>query len=111
MQVRQKTWQAFKYHFLKAYRHYQIRKKAIAAAHRYRASENHTQEADDQLNTVDALQTLTWAAMKGTEAMMSFTRINLTLSHIITQAQEIILVLSEQLHVLQTHSKAKTLIT
>ena len=46
MQVGLKTWQAFKYHFAQAYRRYQIRKKATAAAHGYGASANHTQETE-----------------------------------------------------------------
>ena len=37
MQVGLKTWQAFKDHLAQAYRHYQIRKKATAAAHGYGA--------------------------------------------------------------------------
>ena len=39
-----KSRESFKDHFAQAYRRYQIRKKATAAAHGYRASENHTQE-------------------------------------------------------------------
>ena len=42
IQVGLKIWQAFKDHFIQAYRRYQIRKKATAAAHGYGASENHT---------------------------------------------------------------------
>ena len=44
IQVGLKTWQDFKDHFSQAYRRYQTRKKASAAAHGYGASENHTQE-------------------------------------------------------------------
>ena len=55
MQVGLKTCQAFKYHFTQAYRRYQIRKKATAAAHGYGASENHTQETEAQLNTAYVL--------------------------------------------------------
>ena len=63
MQVGLKTRQAFKEHFTQAYRRYQIRKKETAAAHGYGTSENHTQEAEYQVNTADALQALTCAAM------------------------------------------------
>ena len=55
MQVGLKTWKAFKGHFAQAYRRYQIRKKATAAAHGYGASANHTQETEAQVNTVDVL--------------------------------------------------------
>ena len=44
MQVVLKTCQSFKDNFLQAYRRYQIRKKATAAAHGYGASENHAHE-------------------------------------------------------------------
>ena len=44
MQVGLKTWQAFNDHCAQAYRRYQIRKKEIAVAHGYGASENQTQE-------------------------------------------------------------------
>ena len=63
-QIGQKTWQNFKYHFAQAYKRYQIRKKATAVAHWYGASENHTQEAESQVNTTDTLQTLACAAME-----------------------------------------------
>ena len=46
MQVGLKIWQAFKDHFAQAYRCYQIRKKATAAAHGYGDSANHTQETE-----------------------------------------------------------------
>ena len=46
MQVGMKIWQSFKDHFAQAYRRYQIRKKATAAAHGYGESENHTQETE-----------------------------------------------------------------
>ena len=55
IQVRLKTWQAFKDNFKKAYRRYQIRKKSSAGSHWHEASENHTQETEAQVNTVDAL--------------------------------------------------------
>ena len=61
MQVGMKTWQAFKDHFAKAYRRYQIRKKSTEAAYGYGASENHTQETEAQVNTADALQALEYA--------------------------------------------------
>ena len=64
MKVGLKTWQAFKDHFTQAYRRYHIREKATAAAHGYGASANHTQETEAQVNTVDALQALTYAAME-----------------------------------------------
>ena len=50
------NWQAFRDHFLQAYRRYQFRKKATAAAHRYGDSENHAHETDAQVMTVDSLQ-------------------------------------------------------
>ena len=77
-------------------------------AHGYGASENHTQETEAQVNTADALQALACAAMKDKESMANLTSINLTLSHSITQAQETIFVLSNQLQSLQGHTKAKT---
>ena len=46
MQVGLKTCQYFKDHFSQAYRSYDIRKKATAAAHVYGASSNHTQEKE-----------------------------------------------------------------
>ena len=46
MQVGLKTWQAFKEHFSKAYRRYQIRKEATAEAQGYGASANHTQDIE-----------------------------------------------------------------
>ena len=91
MQVGLKTWQAFKDHFAQAYRRYQIRKKATAAAHGYGASANHTQETESRVNTVDALQALSCAAMEDKEAMTNLASINLILSQILTQAQETIL--------------------
>ena len=63
MQVGLKTWQAFKDHFAQAYRRYHTCKKATADAHWYGESENHTQETEAQVNTKDALQELTCAAM------------------------------------------------
>ena len=46
MQVGLKTWQDYKDHFAQAYRRYQIRKKATAAAHGYGASSNHTHRTE-----------------------------------------------------------------
>ena len=84
MQVGLKTWQAFKDHFAQAYRRYQIRKKATAAAHGYGASENHTHETEAQVNTADALQALACAAMEEKEVMVNLTSFNLTLSQSLT---------------------------
>ena len=78
MQVYLKTWQAFKDHFSQAYMRYQIRKKVTAAAYGYGVSENHTQDTEAQVNTVDALQALEFAAMEDKEAMANLTSINLT---------------------------------
>ena len=97
MQVGLKTLHTFKGHFTQAYRRYHIRKKETAAAHGYGASENHTQETEAQANTTDALQALACAATKDKEAMVKLTSINLTLSESLTQAQETLLVISEQL--------------
>ena len=108
MRVGLKTWQAFKDHFAQAYRCYQIRKKATVAARGYGASENYTQETESQVNTADALQALSCAAMEDKEAMVNLTIINLTLSQILTQAQETILVLSKKLQALQVQKKTKT---
>ena len=108
MPVGLKTWQYFKDHFAQAYRRYQIRKKATAAAHGYGASANHTQETESQVNTADALKALACASMEDKEAMANLTSINLTLSQSLTQSQETILVLSKQLQALQVHTKAKT---
>ena len=80
MQVGLKIWQDFKDHFTQAYRRYQIRKKATSAAHGYGASENHTQETEDQFNTADAMQALACAAMECKEAIANLTSINITLS-------------------------------
>ena len=44
VQIGMKTWQAFKDHFVQAYRCYQIHKKVTSAAHGHGASANHTQE-------------------------------------------------------------------
>ena len=46
--------------------------------------------------------------MEDKEAMVNLTSINLTLSQSLTQAQETVLVLSKQLHVLKVHTKTKT---
>ena len=107
MQVGLKTWQAFKDHFTQAYRRYQIRKIATAAAHGYGASEKHTWDTESQVNTADALQELACASMEDKDAMANLIRIKLTLSHSLTQAQETILVLSKQLQALQVHIKTK----
>ena len=108
MQVGLKTWQAFKDYFAQAYRRYQIHKKATASAHKYGASENHTQHTEAQVNNVDALQALACAAMKEKEAMANLASINLTLLQRLTQAQETMLVLSKQLQALQVHKKTKS---
>ena len=63
MQVGLKNWQAFKYQFSQAYKWYQIRKKASAAANGYWASENHAQEIESQLNTAYSLQAITCTEM------------------------------------------------
>ena len=55
-----------------------------------------------------ALQELACIEMKEKEAMANLTRINLTLSHSLTQALETILVLSKQLHALKDQAKSKT---
>ena len=57
--------------------------------------------------TVDALQELACEAMEYKESMSNLTSINLTLSWSLTEAQETMLVLSKQLQVLQSQSKAK----
>ena len=108
MQVGLKTQQSFKDHFTQAYRRYQIRNKATAAAHGYEASENHTQDTEAQVNTADTLQSLACTAMEDKEAMANLTSINLTLSQSLTQAQETMLGLSKQLQALQVHTKTKT---
>ena len=100
MQIGLKTWQAFKDHLAQAYRHYQIRKKATAAAHGYAAWANHTQDTEAQVNTADTLQELACAAMEDKEEMENLTIINLTLSQILIQAKETILGLSKQLQAL-----------
>ena len=86
MQVRLKTWQAFKDHFAQAYRCYQIRKKATAAAYGYGASSNHTKDTEDQVNSVDVLQALACATMEDNEAMVNLNSVKLTLSQSLTQA-------------------------
>ena len=70
-------------------------------AHGYGESENNTQETEAQVNTSDAMQSLACAAMEDKKAMSNLTSINLTLSHILNQSQETILVLSKQLQALQ----------
>ena len=108
MQVRLKTWQAFKDHFAQAYRCYQIRKKATAAAYGYGASSNHTQETEAQVNTADVLKALACAEIEDKEAMANLTSINLTSSQILTQAQETVLMLSKELQALHVQTKKKT---
>ena len=58
MQVGLKNWQAFKDHFLQAFRQYQIRNKLTAASHGYGASSNHAQETEAQVMTADEIQAL-----------------------------------------------------
>ena len=107
MQVGLKTWQAFKDHFFQAYRWYHIRKKATAVSHGYGASANHAQKKESQVFTVDVLQALACAAMEEKEAMANLTIINITLSQSLTQAQDTIMMLSNQLQALEAQSKAK----
>ena len=71
-------------------------------------SENHKQETEAQVNTADALQALACVAIEDKEPMAKLTKINLTLSHSLTQAQETILVLSKHLQALQFQTKKKT---
>ena len=108
MQVGLKNCQAFKYNSAQANRRYQIHKKAKSSAHGYGSPENHTQETAYQVNTADALQALTCAAMEDKEAMENLTSINLTLYQSLTQSQETIFVFSEQIQALQVHTKTKT---
>ena len=100
MHIGLKFCQAFKDDISQDYRRYQISKKLTAAAHGYGASENHTQKTDAQVNIADALQEISSAAMEEKEAMANRNSIKLTLSQILTQAQEIIYVLSKQLQAL-----------
>ena len=64
MQIGLKIWQDFRDHFSQSYRRYHIHRKETAAAHGYGAVENHTQETDDRVNTVDALQSLVFSAIE-----------------------------------------------
>ena len=107
MQVGLKNWKAFRNHFKKTYRRYQIHKKETATAHGYGASVNHAQDTEYQVNTANALQALECASMEEKEAMATLTSINLILSQSLTQAQETMLVLSKQLQALQVHTKTK----
>ena len=107
MQVGLNNWHAFKDHFLQAYRHYQIRKKSTAAAHAYEASENHEHETDAQVMTVDALQALSNSAIEYKDSMVKLTSTNLTISQILTQSQEKILVIPKQLQTLQAQMNSK----
>ena len=100
MQVSLQTWQAIKDHFSKTYRRYQIRKKAISAAHGYGASLTHAQETASQVMNADALQALACSEMEDKEVMEKITSINLTPSQILNQAQDKILVLSKKLQAL-----------
>ena len=84
---------------------YQIRKEETSAAHGYGVSENHTQEEDAQVNTADALQELPCSAMEDKEEMLNITIISLTLYQRLTQAQETVLILSNQLQALQNQAK------
>ena len=108
MQVGLKTWQAFKDRFSQAYRCYQILNKAASAAHGYGAAANHTQEIYAQVNTEDELQALACEAMEDKEEMANPTSINLTLSQILTQVQNKMLVLYKQLQAFQAQLNAKT---
>ena len=63
MQVDLKTWQEIKDNFSQACRRYHICKKATVAAHGYGASENHAEETEAKVMTVDALQALVCASM------------------------------------------------
>ena len=58
--------------------------------------------------TADTLQALACALMEDKDAMDKITSIKLTLSKSLTKAQEEILVLSKQLHALQSQAKANT---
>ena len=57
---------------------------------------------------MDDLQALACADMEDKDAMSNLTKINLTLSHILTQALVTIMVLSKQLQALQVQEKTKT---
>ena len=57
--------------------------------------------------TVDELQALACETMEYKEAMVNLTIINLTLSQSLTQAREIIFVLSNQLQALQAQNNPK----
>ena len=61
--------------------------------------------------TADAMQALANATMEYKEEMSNHTRINLTLSQSLTQAQEAILLLFEQLQTLQAHMNSKKSVT
>ena len=56
---------------------------------------------------LDAMQALACAAMEDNKAKANLTRIKLTLSQSLIQAQETFLVLSKQLQALQAQEKAK----
>ena len=70
-------------------------------AHGYGDSENHLQETESQVMTVDALQAVACASMEDNEAMESLAIINLTLYQSLTKAQGKMLVISKQLQDLQ----------
>ena len=57
---------------------------------------------------MDDLQALACADMEDKDAMSNLTKINLTLSHILTQALVTIMVLTKQLQALQVQEKTKT---
>ena len=97
MIVGQKKWKAFTDHFAQAYSCYQIRKKLTAAAHIYGASENYDRETDAQRMTENTIQELANVKIEDKESTENLTSINLTLSQILNQAQESILVLSKLL--------------
>ena len=59
--------------------------------------------------TADTLQELTKITIEDKEAMENLPTINLTLSQRLTQAQETILSLSEQLQKLQAHMNTKNM--
>ena len=59
--------------------------------------------------TADTLQELTKITIEDKEAMKNLPTINLTLSQRLTQAQETILSLSEQLQKLQAHMNTKNM--
>ena len=79
--------------------------------HGYGESDNHTQETDAQVNTRDALQEIAYAAMEDKGTMANLASIKLTLSQILTQSQETILVLFKQLQALQVQTNTNKPVT